>query len=201
MSIPRKILVSCLQVVYPALDAKVKNVTSAYSVEHEDEERLFEQLSALLSIAVRQDGKQRAATLRQLECKIEEVHTTLRKHLAKEEEQLFPLLLKHFTFAEQVDFPAADSLYTWHGQLCHASVLSEAAVCSPVLLSASHPVVLQAELVAQFLCCIPLATVEVVLAWLKPVVPEEEQAELLNHVSSHDPVMSVAYASLSFHLS
>ncbi|DBB01633.1 hypothetical protein WJX77_010630 [Trebouxia sp. C0004] len=128
------------EVVYPALDAKVKNVTSAYSVEHEDEERLFEQLSALLSIAVRQDGRQRAATLRQLECKIEEVHTTLRKHLAKEEEQLFPLLLKHFTFAEQ------------------------------------------AELVAQFLCCIPLATVEVVLAWLKPVVPEEEQAELLNHV-------------------
>ena len=108
MSIPPKILVSCLQVVYPALDAKVKNVTSAYSVEHEDEERLFEQLSALLSIAVRQDGKQRAATLRQLECKIEEVHITLRKHLAKEEEQLFPLLLKHFTFAEQVDFPAAD---------------------------------------------------------------------------------------------
>ena len=41
----------------------------------------------------------------------------------------------------------------------------------------------QAELVAQFLCCIPLATVEVVLAWLKPVVPEEEQIELLNHVS------------------
>ncbi|KAA6419094.1 MAG: hypothetical protein FRX49_10834 [Trebouxia sp. A1-2] len=128
------------EVVYPALDAKVKNVTSAYSVEHEDEERLFEQLSALLSIAVRKDGRQCASTLRQLECKVEEVHTTLRKHLAKEEEQLFPLLLKHFTFAEQ------------------------------------------AELVAQFLCCIPLAAVEVVLAWLKPVVPEEEQAELLNHV-------------------
>ena len=107
MSTACKVLVSCLQVVYPALDAKVKNVTSAYSVEHEDEERLFEQLSALLSIAVRQDGRQRTATLRQLECKIEEVHTTLRKHLAKEEEQLFPLLLKHFTFAEQVNFPAA----------------------------------------------------------------------------------------------
>ena len=27
---------------------------------------------------------------------------TLRKHLAKEEDQLLPLLLKHFTFAEQV---------------------------------------------------------------------------------------------------
>lgn len=80
-------------------------------------------------------------------------------------------------------------------------MLSEAAVCIPVLLSASHPAVPQAELVAQFLCCIPLATVEVVLAWLKPVVPEEEQAELLNHVSPHDPVMSLVYASLSSHLS
>lgn len=44
-------------------------------------------------------------------------------------------------------------------------------------------VVVQAELVAQFLCCIPLAAVEVVLAWLKPVVPEDEQLELLGHVS------------------
>ena len=87
--------------MYPTLDSKVKNVTSAYSVEHEDEERLFEQLSSLLSAALQQEGKARIATVRQLECKTEEVHTTLRKHLAKEEEQLFPLLLKHFTFAEQ----------------------------------------------------------------------------------------------------
>lgn len=88
--------------MYPALDAKVKNVTLAYSVEHEDEERLFDQLTFLLVAALRQDGKERYATLRQLECKIEEVHTTLRKHLSKEEEQLLPLLLQHFTFAEQV---------------------------------------------------------------------------------------------------
>lgn len=94
-------MVLLLQVVYPTLDSKVKNVTSAYSVEHEDEEQLFEQLSSLLSAALQQEGKERMATVRQLECKIEEVHTTLRKHLAKEEEQLFPLLLKHFSFAEQ----------------------------------------------------------------------------------------------------
>ena len=41
---------------------------------------------------------------RQLVCKVEEIQQTLRKHLAKEEDQLFPLLLKHFTFAEQVIF-------------------------------------------------------------------------------------------------
>jgi hypothetical protein len=34
-----------LQVVYPALDAKVKNVTLAYSVEHEDEVRYSQYLS------------------------------------------------------------------------------------------------------------------------------------------------------------
>ena len=28
---------------------------------------------------------------------MEEIHTTLRKHLAKEEEQLLPLLVQHFT--------------------------------------------------------------------------------------------------------
>lgn len=50
---------------------------------------------------------------------MEEITTTLRKHLRKEEEQLLPLLLAHFSTAEQ------------------------------------------AELVAQFLCSIPLSTVEV----------------------------------------
>lgn len=42
------------------------------------------------------------ALCRKLVCKMEEIRATLRKHLAKEEEQLFPLLLKHFSFAEQV---------------------------------------------------------------------------------------------------
>ena len=137
------------QVVYPALDSKVRNVTSAYSREHEDEvralgpaacpalpwtvrltdsttqEHLFEELSKLLAAAILETGKDQMATVRcilrlrkcaawheavprlrplpcrQIVCKVEEVHTTLRKHLAKEEEQLFPLLLQHFTHAEQ----------------------------------------------------------------------------------------------------
>ena len=59
-----------LQVVYPALDVKVKNVTLAYTVEHEDEERLFDQLSALIGDALVQQGKQRGMTLRALVCKV-----------------------------------------------------------------------------------------------------------------------------------
>lgn len=41
---------------------------------------------------------------------------------------------------------------------------------------------MQAELVAQFLCCIPLTTVDVVLSWLKPAVPAHEQEALLAQV-------------------
>ena len=59
-----------LQVVYPALDVKVTNVTLAYTVEHEDEERLFDQLSALIGDALVQQGKQRGVTLRALVCKV-----------------------------------------------------------------------------------------------------------------------------------
>jgi zinc finger-like protein len=71
---------------------------------------------------------------------VAEIHITLRKHLAKEETQLLPLLLQHFSAAEQ------------------------------------------AELVAQFLYCIPLDTVERVLSWLKPTVPMQELQELMNHL-------------------
>lgn len=171
-----------VQVVYPALDSKVKNVTSAYSVEHEDEERLFEQLSTLLSAALQQSGKERTVTLRQLECKIEEVHITLKKHLAKEEEQLFPLLLKHFTFAEQVITKQCQQVFSCSLQGLMQTQALPCFYCP--IIDLTQWLLLQAELVAQFLCCIPLAAVEVVLAWLKPVVPEDEQQELLGHVSA-----------------
>ena len=51
------------------------------------------------------DARARRSLLRQLGCKAQEVTTTLLKHLAKEEEQLFPLLLQHFTYAEQARAP------------------------------------------------------------------------------------------------
>ncbi|EFJ48814.1 hypothetical protein VOLCADRAFT_60154 [Volvox carteri f. nagariensis] len=94
------------EVLYPALDAKVRNVTLAYSIEHQDEEILFEQLSQLLTTALEESESKRKGTIRALICKVEEIHTTLRKHLAKEEEQLLPLLLQHFSFAEQAELVA-----------------------------------------------------------------------------------------------
>jgi hypothetical protein len=79
------------QVVYPALDAKVKNVNVAYSVEHQEEvcaklclnppstrqdvlnnaifiqhlqEMLLEQLAQLISAAISQAGADRGDTIR-----------------------------------------------------------------------------------------------------------------------------------------
>jgi len=67
-----------------------------------EQERLFEQLSQVINAAINAQGKQRRGVIRQLVCKVQEIQTTLLKHLAKEEEQLFPLLLQHFTYGEQV---------------------------------------------------------------------------------------------------
>lgn len=128
------------QVIYPALDSKVRNVTLSYRVEHEDEERLFEQLVTLIATALAASGAPRSEAVRELVCKVEEVHTMLRKHLCKEEEQLLPLLLHHFTVDEQ------------------------------------------AQLIAQSLCCIPLATVGVVLSWVKATMTQDEQRTLLQQV-------------------
>ena len=42
----------------------------------------------------------------------------------------------------------------------------------------------QAQLVAQLLCCIPLTSVEPVLAWLTAAMPQCEQKDLLMQVPS-----------------
>ena len=67
------------------------------------QERLFEELTPLLSAAAEHEAAGGAGeALRTLACKVEQIHTTLRKHLSKEEDQLLPLLLRNFTAAEQV---------------------------------------------------------------------------------------------------
>ena len=43
----------------------------------------------------------------------------------------------------------------------------------------------QAEQVVEFLCCIPLAAVGDVLAWLKPHLPPPQHAALLHQVRKY----------------
>ena len=68
------------------------------------QERLFEELFPLLFVAGNSSSGSGKA-LRALACKAEQIHTTLRKHLRKEENQLLPLLLSNFSAAEQACQP------------------------------------------------------------------------------------------------
>lgn len=106
------------------------------------QELLFDHLQTLIARAIAAPQQERASTIHEFVCKVEEVHVSLHKHLRKEEEQLFPLLLQHFAFEEQ------------------------------------------AELVVQFVCCIPVSAVKGVLAWLKKSCPAPEQAALCFYVTS-----------------
>lgn len=90
--------------------------------------------------------------------KVEEVHTTLRNHLAKEERQLFPLLLEHFSDVEQ------------------------------------------AELVAHFLCCIPISAVSGILVWWKRKMSPDEQEQLamqVKHAVENDSLKQVIFSWLN----
>ena len=67
------------------------------------QDHLFDSLQDLLATVIRAEGGDRALLMREFVCKVDEVSVTLRKHLRKEEEQLFPLVLSHFSFDEQAE--------------------------------------------------------------------------------------------------
>lgn len=89
------------EVIFPALDSRVKNVAQTYSLEHKEEGHLFSQLAELLNLAMRDNQGPSAKLRRKLICCTEAIQTTLCQHMSKEEEQVFPLLRRHFTCDEQ----------------------------------------------------------------------------------------------------
>ncbi|KAG6554197.1 hypothetical protein Mapa_004113 [Marchantia paleacea] len=91
------------EVIFPALDLRVKNVAHAYSLEHQTESELFDQMFLLLTAALKEKGSAPMELRRELICCTEAIQTTLCQHLSKEEEQVFPLLMLHFNFQEQAD--------------------------------------------------------------------------------------------------
>ena len=82
-----------MQVIFPALDIRVKNVAGTYSLEHKGENDLFEHLFALLQLDVQNDD----AIRRELASCTGAIQTSLTQHMSKEEEQVFsfPCLLCH----------------------------------------------------------------------------------------------------------
>ena len=76
-----------LQVVFPALDSRVKNVANAYTLEHQVESDLFIQMSDLVA-TLRAAKEWDADLFGQLICCTEALLTILVQHLAKEEEHV-----------------------------------------------------------------------------------------------------------------
>lgn len=84
------------EVIFPALDIRVKNVARTYFLEHEGESVLFDQLFVLLS-----NMQDEESCWRELASRTRALQTSISQHMSKEEEQVFPLLAEKFTFEEQ----------------------------------------------------------------------------------------------------
>lgn len=85
------------EVIFPALDIRVKNVARTYSLEHEGESALFDQLFALLNSNSGDEESYR----RELASCTGALQTSISQHMSKEEEQVFPLLIEKYSFDEQ----------------------------------------------------------------------------------------------------
>ncbi|CAL5340051.1 unnamed protein product [Camellia sinensis] len=70
-------------VIFPALDIHVKSVAQTYSLEHERESVLFDQLFALLNSNMQNEESYR----RELACCTGALQTSISQHMSKEEEQ------------------------------------------------------------------------------------------------------------------
>ncbi|XP_071686362.1 zinc finger protein BRUTUS-like [Rutidosis leptorrhynchoides] len=85
------------EVIFPALDIRVKNVARTYSLEHEGESVIFDQLFALLD----SDMQNEESLRRELASCTGALQTSISQHMSKEEEQVLPLLVEKFSFEEQ----------------------------------------------------------------------------------------------------
>lgn len=85
------------EVIFPALDIRVKNVAKTYSLEHKGESNLFDHLFELLSSYTEDDE----SFPKELASCTGALRTSISQHMDKEEEQVFPLLIEKFSLEEQ----------------------------------------------------------------------------------------------------
>ena len=88
----------------PALHHTPRDTEASPHICGRVQDHLFDSLQSLLAAAISAASPAKEAEcVHELACKVDEVHVTLQKHLRKEEEQLFPLVLAHFSLREQAE--------------------------------------------------------------------------------------------------
>ncbi|XP_010416333.1 PREDICTED: uncharacterized protein LOC104702205 [Camelina sativa] len=88
------------EVIFLALDARVKNIISNYSLEHAGTDDLFTSVFHWLHVLEEGIGT-RSDVLRQVLLCIGTIQSSICQHMLKEELQVFPLLIEKFSFREQ----------------------------------------------------------------------------------------------------
>ncbi|KAL5725526.1 hypothetical protein ACHQM5_008662 [Ranunculus cassubicifolius] len=91
------------EIIFQALDARVANVTCTYYLEHNDIDDLFESVFQSLNVLLEKDEKcfDYSKRFQELVDSTSTIQTSICQHMFKEEEQIFPLLVHHFSFREQ----------------------------------------------------------------------------------------------------
>ncbi|KAJ0755039.1 putative transcription factor C2H2 family [Helianthus annuus] len=92
------------EVIFRALDAHVKNVVSAYTLEHTSTSDILDSIFHYLDVLKKEDETHISKPFQELVYFIGTLQTSICKHMAKEEEQVFPLLTQQFSTEEQAAF-------------------------------------------------------------------------------------------------
>ncbi|KAI3726913.1 hypothetical protein L1987_66720 [Smallanthus sonchifolius] len=92
------------EVIFRALDVHVKNVVSAYTLEHTSTNDILDSVFHYLDVLKKEDERRFSKPFQELVYFIGTLQTSICKHMAKEEEQVFPLLTQQFTTQEQASF-------------------------------------------------------------------------------------------------
>ncbi|KAA8542369.1 hypothetical protein F0562_023494 [Nyssa sinensis] len=88
------------EVIFPALDIHTKNVACTYSLEHKSIDDLFDSIFHCLNIFVEEEENVSKPFQELVPC-ISTIQIIICQHMLKEEEQVFPLLIKQFSPKEQ----------------------------------------------------------------------------------------------------
>ncbi|KAF8390297.1 hypothetical protein HHK36_024822 [Tetracentron sinense] len=88
------------EVIFQALDLRVRNVVSTYSLEHRSMDDLLDSVFDCLNVLL-EDGGNLSKPFQELVLRTGTIQKSICQHMLKEEEQVFPLLMQHFSFKEQ----------------------------------------------------------------------------------------------------
>ncbi|CAA7013653.1 unnamed protein product [Microthlaspi erraticum] len=88
------------EVIFSALDTRVKNIAFNYSLEHETSDDLFTSIFHWLNV-LEEERVNNADVLREVVSCIGTIQSSICQHMLKEERQVFPLLIENFSCQEQ----------------------------------------------------------------------------------------------------